>query len=66
MFCYHLDYQQPCQQQMQPSEKNSWTITTASIISNAETGDIIKTVKSLDESELQTKGISEIVKNEVK
>ena len=51
---------------MQSSEKNSWTITTASIISNAETGDIIKTVKSLDESELQTKGISEIVKNEAK
>ena len=39
---------------------------TALIISNNETGDIIKIVKSLEDSCLLVKGITETVQNEVK
>ena len=40
--------------------------TTALIILNAEMKDIIKIVKSLEESRLLIKGISETIKNEAK
>ena len=40
--------------------------TTASIISNEEMEDIKKIVKSLKESGLLTRGISETIKNEIK
>ena len=40
--------------------------TTALIISNEEMEDIIKIVKSLEESGLLIKGISETIKNEAK
>ena len=39
---------------------------TTLIISNEETNDIIKIVKSLEESGLLIKGISETIKNEAK
>ena len=41
-------------------------ITHALIISNEEMDDITKTVKSLKESGLLIKGVSETIKNEVK
>ena len=40
--------------------------TTTLIISNQEMNDIMKTVKSLKESVLLIKGISKIIKDEVK
>ena len=40
--------------------------TTTLIISNQEMNDIMKTVKSLKESGLLIKGISKIIKDEVK
>ena len=40
--------------------------TTALIISNEEIRDIIKIVKSIEESGLLIKGISETIKNEAK
>ena len=40
--------------------------TTALIISNEEMRDIIKIVKSIEESGLLIKGISETIKNEAK
>ena len=43
---------------------NSTTATL--IISNNEIEDIIKTVKSLDDSDLLLKGVAETVQNEVK
>ena len=39
---------------------------TALIISNKEMEDIIKIVKSLEESGLLTKGVRETIKNEIK
>ena len=39
---------------------------TTPIISNEEMNDIMKIVKSLEESELVIKGISETIKNEAK
>ena len=39
---------------------------TKLIISNAEINDIIKTVKSLEESELLIKSVNETIKNEAK
>ena len=40
--------------------------TTALIISNEQIGDIMKIVKSLDESGLQIKAVSKNIKNEAK
>ena len=40
--------------------------TTTLIISNNETNDIIKTVKSLEDSGLLLKGVTETFQNEVK
>ena len=40
--------------------------TTALIISNKEMEDIIKMIKSIEESGLQMKGISERIENEAK
>ena len=39
---------------------------TTLIISNAEIGDIIKIVKSLEDSDLLLEGVTETVQNEVK
>ena len=45
---------------------NGSSRTTALIISNEEMGDVMKIVKSLEESRLLKKGISETIKNEPK
>ena len=66
MFRYHLNYQQQCQQQMQLFKKIHGSGTTALIISNEEMEDIMKIVKSLEESGLLIKGISKTIKNEGK
>ena len=58
-----MDYQQECQQQMQLFKRKG---TTALIISNEEMEDIMKIVKSLEESGLLIKGMSETIKNEIK
>ena len=47
-------------------KKISGSGTTALIISNEKMEDIIKTVKSVEESGLLIKGISETIKNEAK
>ena len=39
---------------------------TSLIVSNEEMNDIMKVVKSLEESDLLIKGVSETIKNEVK
>ena len=66
MFCYHLDYQQQCQQQMQLFKKVHVSGTVALIISNEEMEDIMKIVKLLEKSGLLIQGISETIKNETK
>ena len=66
IFYYHLDYQQQCEQQMQLFKKIPGSGTTALIISNEEKEDIMKIVKSLEESGLLIQGISETIKNETK
>ena len=40
--------------------------TTTLVFSNEDTNDILKIVKSLEESSLTIKGVSETVENEVK
>ena len=47
-------------------QKNYWLRTTALIISIEEMEDIIKIVKSLEESRSLIKGISETIRNEAK
>ena len=72
MFCYHLDYQHECQQQMKLFKKIHGSgrsshlalHTKALIISNEEMEDIMKIVKSLQESGLSIRGVSETIKNE--
>ena len=63
-----MDYQQEFQQQMQQFKKKKYRShgsgSTALIISNEEMEDIIKIVKSLEESRLLIERISEKVKNE--
>ena len=69
MFCYHLDYQHECQQQMQllkKTQKHHGSGTTALIVSNKEMEDIRKIVKLREESGLQMKRISETIENEIK
>ena len=68
MFCYHLYDQRQCQQQMQLFKKILGSGTTALIVSNEEIEDIMKIVKSLEDSEsgLLIKGISEKIENETK
>ena len=66
MFCYHFDYQQQGQQQMQQLKKVHASGITALIISNKEMEDIMKIVKSLEEPGLLIKRISEAIKNEAK
>ena len=51
---------------MQLFKKNHASGITALIISNVEMEDIMKIVKSLEESRLLMKGISETIKNETK
>ena len=48
------------------ARRSDLALSTAIIISNEEINDIIKIVKSLEESGLLIKGVSETVKNEVK
>ena len=68
MFYYYLDCQQQFQQQMQLFQKihesgsDLVLQTTALIISNEEIQDIKKMVKSLEESVLIIKGVSEKLK----
>ena len=68
MFYYYLDCQQQCQPQMQLFQKiyesglDLVLRTTALIISNEEIQDIKKMVKSLEESVLLIKGVSEKLK----
>ena len=64
MFFYHLLYQQEFQQQMQLFIKNNELGTTALIISKEKMENIMKKVKSLEESGLLIQGISETIKNE--
>ena len=45
---------------------NNYNNTTTLIISNSEINDIIKIVKSLEDSDLLLKGVTETVQNEVK
>ena len=53
MFCYHLDYQQQCQQQMLLFEKKIHESGIATlIIADEEMEDILKIVKSLEKSRL--------------
>ena len=61
-----MDYQQQCQQQMQLFKKNHESGTAASIISIEEMEDIMKIVKSFEESGLLIKEISETIKSEAK
>ena len=51
---------------MQLFKQNYGSGTTALIISDKEMEDILKIVKSLEESGLLIKGISETIKNETK
>ena len=60
-------YQQECQQQMEVFKKNIYgSGTTSLVISNEEMKGIMKLVKSLQESGLLIKGISETIRNETK
>ena len=51
---------------MQLFKKNYGSGNTVLIISNEEMEDIMEIVKSIDESGLSIKGISETIKNETK
>ena len=67
VFCYHLDYQQQCDQEMQIFKTRTLgSGTSALIISNEEMKDIMKIVKTLEESWLIIKGISEKLKRKSK
>ena len=47
-------------------KKKFWSGTTTLIISNQEMSDIMKIIKSLEESRLLIKSISKTIKNELK
>ena len=69
-----MNYQQECQRQMHSFKKNYElgrplelaSRTTTLITSNEEIEDIMRIVKSLDESASLVKGISGTIKNEQK
>ena len=70
MFYEHLNYQQECQQQMQLckrkfiDEKLQLIVFNTLIVLNEEIKGIMQIIKSLEESGLLIKGISQTIKNE--